>query len=163
MWRLITVWARRTWYVAPSGWLTTASGSPRSRTSTRLICDSSGAALFRQRSRNNSTRALSSRRPATEHPDRGGRSRLGTPRDQIDETSCRQTSQPIRPAAGHRGQRGPDLQDSDGCGKAELGGVVDDCADPPDPAAGGLELGEVHLRVVPLPGPGGDRWAASAP
>src|SRR4029453_2608977 len=34
--RLITVWARRTWYVAPSGWLTTASGSPRSRTSTRL-------------------------------------------------------------------------------------------------------------------------------
>jgi hypothetical protein len=40
--------------------------------------------------------------------------------------------------------------------------VVDDCADPPDPA-GGLELGEGHLRVVPSPGPGGDRWAASAP
>jgi hypothetical protein len=30
----------------------------------------------------------------------------------------------------------------DGGGKAVLGGVVDDCADPPDPAAGGLELGE---------------------
>jgi hypothetical protein len=42
-------------------------------------------------------------------------------------------------------------------GEAVLGGVVDDCADPPDPAAGGLELGEVHLRVVPSPGPGGDR------
>ena len=37
----------------------------------------------------------------------------------------------------------------DGGGEAVLGGVVDDCADPPDPAAGGLELGEVHLRVVP--------------
>jgi hypothetical protein len=33
----------------------------------------------------------------------------------------------------------------DGGGEAVLGGVVDDCADPPDPATGGLELGEVHL------------------
>ena len=33
----------------------------------------------------------------------------------------------------------------DGGGEAVLGGVVDDCADPPDPAAGGLELNEVHL------------------
>src|SRR6266536_2932702 len=39
----------------------------------------------------------------------------------------------------------------DGGGQAVLGGVVDDCADPPDPAAGGLELGEVHLPdPVPL-------------
>jgi hypothetical protein len=39
----------------------------------------------------------------------------------------------------------------DGGGEAVLGGVVDDCADPPDPAAGGLELGEVHLPdPVPL-------------
>ena len=51
----------------------------------------------------------------------------------------------------------------DGGGKAVLGGLGDVCADPPDPAAGGLELGEVHLRVVPSPGPGGDRWAVRVP
>ena len=45
----------------------------------------------------------------------------------------------------------------DGGGEAVLGGVVDDYPDPPDPAAGGLELGEVHLRVVPSSGAGGDR------
>lgn len=33
----------------------------------------------------------------------------------------------------------------DGNCEAVLGGVVDHRADPPDPTAGGLELGEVHL------------------
>jgi hypothetical protein len=38
----------------------------------------------------------------------------------------------------------------DGGGEAVLGGAVDDCAAPPDPAAGGLELGAVHLPA-PVP------------
>jgi hypothetical protein len=47
-------------------------------------------------------------------------------------------------AAGGRG---------DGGGEAVLGGVVDDCADPPDPASAGFELAEVDLPdPVPLRG-----------
>ena len=43
---------------------------------------------------------------------------------------------------------------ADGDGQAVFGGVVDHRADPPDPAGGGFELGEVGL---PDPVPGGRR------